>query len=444
MAYNYITLGELRAQLLARLQDSDGVYTLADEATLYLTEALRVLNAQTFQWNTDFQFDFNPGDTWKSINFPGSPRERTVTDTDIYTQMEAMLLEPQTGGVWTGTSQFNIGMLSAALQYRRDELLLQCAANPGNLLLNSPVLSTTSSLPDSTLDLFRVRWIAQDSSMPYVLGREDVNTANAFGPLLNIQPGSPESWLITANQPLQFDVSCPPNQPGTFDTLLSLAGLPLDPPTATLIGIPDDWTPALIYGALADVLANSPEGRDSARAKYCVQRYEQMKKAMLKLPWLIQATVASIPVDTPSVKEMDAWAQNWEQNWNPGDPNIVVGGVDFVALAPFTTNVVVSSVLTVIGNAPVPANEDDEVQLSMDGVDAVLNYAQHVASFKMGGADFGATMPLLEQFEAYCRKKNAQYAALGIFRPELLLEGNRGDEVDARFEQEEPRGQKAR
>lgn len=434
MAFSYITLGQLRTELLARLQDSGAAFTTVAEANIYLNESLRLLNALTFQWNADYLFNFNPGDSWKTLNVAGSPRQRTVTDTYLYDQIEAMLLEPMSGGAWTGTSQFNIGLISAALQYRRDELLLQSAANPVRLIQNSPVLSTTSTLPDSTLSLSRVRWIAQDSSMPYVLGREDVNTTNAFGPMLSIQPGPPESWMVTAVQPLQFEVSCPPNQPGNFDILASWAGASFTPPAATFVGIPDDWTPALVYGALADVLANSPEGRDNERSKYCLQRYEQLKKAMLKLPWLIQATVADVPVDTPSFQEIDAFEQNWEQVHNPTDPTIVVGGADFVALAPFATTTLVSSVLTVVGNAPLPTNDAAEIQLSRDGVDAILAYAQHVASFKMGGADFAVTMPLLEQFEAYCRKKNSEYAALGIFRPELLMEGNRGDELHPRFE----------
>lgn len=343
---------------------------------------------------------------------------------------------------------YNIGILSGALQYRRDELLLQSAANPVNIFLPGPVLTQRTNLPDSTLDVFRVRRIPADSTfeMPYVLGREDVTSVNAFGPLLTIQPNPPDSWMITANPPLSFDVSCPPNQPGTWDTILLYSGEPFDPPGATLVNIPDDWTPAILYGALADVLANSPEGRDSARAKYCLQRYEQLKKAMLHLSWLVEALVADIPVDTPSYKEMDSWLQNWEARQPDDDPMIVVGGIDLVALAPFnpSTGVIVSSVLTVIGNAPIPANDSAQVQLSRDGVDALLNYAQHVASFKMGGQEFALTVPLFEQFEAYCRKKNAQYDALGIFRPEMLMEGNRADKVDPRFVPEVNDGRPAR
>jgi hypothetical protein len=443
-----MTLGQLRAALMRRLQDTGNVNIPVAEANIYITEALRVTCAQTQAPGiVDFVFDFLPGSTWNTLNFAGSPRERTVTDTDIYSQVEAMLMEPMSGGTWTGTNQFNITQLANSLQYRRDELLLASAANTVNLLQSSPLLSTTTILPDSTLDLQRVRWMPADSSFvsPYALGREDVTTRDAFGVLLTIQPGPPDSWMITANSPLAFDCSCPPNQPGTWDMLVPFSGASLAPPASTLVGIPDDWTPALVYGVLADVLANSPEGRDESRAKYCLQRYEQFKKAMIKMPWLLSAAIGSIPVDTPSFKEMDAYAQNWEQTWPAGDPQVVVGGIDLVALAPNVPGdgSIVSAVLTVVGNAPIPASDSSLIQLDRAGVDAVLNYSQHVASFKQQGKDFFNTLPLFQQFEEYCRLRNRQYAALGIFRPDVIDQGNRGEERDPHFGKEPPNGKQA-
>lgn len=445
MPYAYLTLAQFRGELLQRLQDSAGVYTLPVEANLYIAEGLRLLNAQTAVWAQDFTFTFPQGSSWLSLNYTGSPRERTVTDSDLYMQMEAMLLEPMTGSVWTGTSQYNIGILSAALQYRRDELLLQSAANTVNIFGEAPLSSVRSSLPDSTLDLLRVRYIPQDGTMPYVLGREDAGTLDAFEPQGGITPSDPYSWKITDNPPLTFDLSNPPNQPATLDMLASFSGEPFVPPTPALVGLPDDWTWVALYGALADVLSNSPEGRDAERAKYCLQRYEQGRKAMLKMPWLLDASVAGISVDTPSFEEMDSFAQDWEQLWNPGDPTVVVGGVDLVALAPNPTFDLpsVQSVLTVVANAPIPVLDGDYIQLSRDGVDALLNYCQHLCMFKAGGKDFALTVPLFDEFEAYSRKKNSQYAALGIFRPGILMEGNRGELLDPRFEKEPARGQKA-
>jgi len=658
--YTYLTFGQLATALLQRLQDTAGTFTSPAEAQVYLTEALRVLNAQTAvgtsgQFGVDFQFAFSPGDTWKSLNVAGSPRQRTVTDVAVETQMEYMLLEPPSGGTWNGTSQFNITNLSNALQYRRDELLLLSGANTVNLTtILSPTAGVRTVLPDTSLDLRRVRWnssitpptassqpslpadavivgiypvlvvasqyqaavhrfytnvsgstfkypfdpsassgntsfsttefwgdsigsnlsvlattaitvdidvaliqnnfldtitvsavgyaitytsatpsistvipppfalsagqglqwalpvtvttavgnpafgsttaspasitspyvnasaylelhesrslsLSQESAtwsgfsillpapaMPitpptssentgngrsygsYTLWREDVVTANAFGNSLSLQTGSPESWMITANSPLAFDISEVPNVPGSWDLLLLFSGTPLAPPAATVLGLPDDWCWVAMYGALADCLSNSPEATDQLRAKYCQMRYERGMKAMMNLPWLLAASVANLPVDTPSFTEIDAYRQNWEINQPSDDPTIVVGGMDLIALAPFvpSTGVTVSSVLTVAGNAPIPINAAALVQLSRDAIEAVLAYAQHIATFKRGGEAFIATLPLYEQFEKFCREQNQRYANLGIMRTEMLLEGNRADEIDPRYPKE--------
>lgn len=415
------------------------MFTTTTEAGLYLTEALQVLNANTSIWNAQYVIDWVPGSGWQSLNQAGSPRVRTITDTDIYTQMQYMLMEPPTGSVWTGTNQFNITNFSQALQYRRDELLLASGANVVNITdINSPIAGVTTTLPDTVLNLRRVRWIpaAPSAQDPFTLWREDIRSANAYGDSLSLQSGIPESWMITANAPLTFDVGVNPNTEGTWDLLAMESGVALTPPTSNILGLPNDWCWVAKYGALADCLANSPEASDPLRAKYCLDRYQRGMKAMLNLPWLLQASVANLPVDTVSYVEMDAYSQSWETNANSDDPQIVVGGMDFVALAPFVPSAqaaTVSSVLTVVGNAPIPISADDPIQLSRDGVEAVLCYAQHIASFKMGGADFQATMPLYKQFEDYCAVQNKRYAALGIFRPEMLLQGSRGMDIDPEF-----------
>jgi hypothetical protein len=421
------------------LQDTNGVFTTTTEAGIYLIEALRVLQANTSRKTADYLVDFSPGSGWQTLNQPNSPRIRSITDTQIYTEMQYMLMEPPSGGTWTGTDQFNITNFSEALQYRVNELLLSSGANVVNLTnIPSPVVGTSTTLPDNVLHLRRVRWIPAalvNFQTPYTLWREDIESANAYGDTLSTQTGTPESWLITASPQLTFDVSVTPNTPGMWDLLVYESGATLTPPTSTIINLPNDWCWVAKYGALADCLSNSPEASDPFRAKYCLDRYQRGVKAMLNLPWLNQASIANLPVDTVSYVEMDAYSQSWEVNANPNDPQIVVGGMDLVAVAPFVPNTspTVSSVLNVVENAPVPILPSDYVQLSREGVEAVLCYAQHVAMFKCGGADFQATMPLYQQFENYCTAQNKRYAALGVFRPDLLMEGNRGDEIDPVF-----------
>jgi hypothetical protein len=54
--------------------------------------------------------------------------------------------------------------------------------------------------------------------------------------------------------------------------------------------------------------------------------------------------------------------------------------------------------LTVVENAPVPSADNDPVQVSRGDLDAVIDYAQHLAAFKMGGAEFTDTLPLMARF----------------------------------------------
>ena len=112
------------------------------------------------------------------------------------------------------------------------------ALNVINQLAASPVNSQRTILLDSTLDLRRVRWIPDSSvttESPYALGRGDVVSADAYGYSLAVQPGIPDSWRITANSPLQFDVSCPPAYPGQWDMLLLYGQNGLTPPTPSVL-----------------------------------------------------------------------------------------------------------------------------------------------------------------------------------------------------------------
>ena len=447
--YTYATFPELVAALLLRLDDAYVGYTSSTgagfvspvEAALYVTEALQTLNAQASVWPVDFVLDWPAGGPgWQSVPAAaGSPRARTTTDESLYTLMAYHLLEPPpAAGVWQGTTQYTLQSLSDALQYRMDELLQVSGANVQNLLQASPTAGYRTTLPDATLALRRVRWAPAvlSGAAAYPLSREDRITTSAYGQPLTTETADPDSYMLTANAPLQFDVNTVPSVPGQWDMLVLAAGPTLAPPAPTVIPLPNDWCWAAKWGALADLLGNSPEGADRQRAAYCAKRHAAGMRAMLALPWLLQATATGLSTDTPAVREMDAYAPNWEQTWPQDDPQVVVGGLDLVAVAPFVAAPapLLSTLLTVVGNAPVDPAQP--VQLARDGVEAVLAYAQHLATFKNGGDTFAATLPLLTQFESYCRRENARYAALGIARPEMLQEGGRGESLDPRYQGE--------
>ena len=123
--YNYLTLAQLRSALLLRLQDVSAVNMSVAEANLYIIEALRVLNAQTQAPGIiDFTFDFKPGryvehSQLHRLSSPAHRHGRADLQPD---RSDALRSEPMSGGVWTGTTQFNIAQLANSLQYRRYRL----------------------------------------------------------------------------------------------------------------------------------------------------------------------------------------------------------------------------------------------------------------------------------------------------------------------------------
>jgi hypothetical protein len=140
--------------------------------------------------------------------------------------------------------------------------------------------------------------------------------------------------------------------------------------------------------------------------------------------WLLTATLNGIVVDTPSLREMDGFLPEWQNN-SSAWPSLVTAGMDFLAPCPVAPTTGVSCV--VVGNAPIPVNDTDFVQVSRDVFDAILDYAQLLASFKMGGSEFTQARELEKNFFAVAMQNNKRLSNMGIFSNMLHLEGRRQD-----------------
>src|SRR6185437_12170169 len=145
--YNNTTYLAARQALALRLNDPSNTFWLDAELGLYLNEALRFWNALTQVFVQDWTVTLGPppsGSThafvWQStgntanalvgINHD-SPRLQTLTSIDVFTLAQYHLLEPPSGGTWTGTPQFNIADMAQALQRRQAQVLQACACNVG-------------------------------------------------------------------------------------------------------------------------------------------------------------------------------------------------------------------------------------------------------------------------------------------------------------------------
>jgi hypothetical protein len=428
MNYSWLQFSTATQQLSSRLADSSNVFWSYAECQLYIQKALRMFNAMTFTWKADFTY--NPTSLWNSLGLlASSPRLRTLTDTNSYTMMEYMLLEPPTGGTWTGTSQFTISDLSQALQFRRDEMLQ--VSNCNQLLLQNIALTPNTrrtTLPDTVIDVERVRYIPVTGS-PNTLYRDDTVAQEFYeAGYLQAPSGTPQTFMLSSEPPLSWDVDITPNQPGTYEAVVLESGAPFDPPTATLLGIPNDFAWALEWGALADLLGRESEATDRQRASYCLRRYQDGLNLLLKTPWAMLGKVNGVACDMPSIVEMDRYLPEWDSTPTSFGPCVVLGGIDFLA-APVGSGIGV----TVLANAPVPTLDTDYVQVSRSNWETVIDLAQSLACFKMGGAEFQQGLELESRAIQACAVENTRLKSTGSFSDILAQRGQVQDRTQGRF-----------
>lgn len=280
-------------------------------------------------------------------------------------------------------------------------------------------LPTTGSLSDTAIQFYQ----------PFLLTREDALSFQSFNPNYLQEVGYPMSWAVASEPPLSFDVDVAPTTPGYFDMLALNSGPTFAPPTPSLLGVPDDWSMAPMYGALADVLGQEAECTDRARAAYCLERYTSMLEMMKGSNWLLQSTLNGAVATTEALADMDCLAVNWQQSQN-NLPMVVEAGIDFVAPVPGVNQLLT---LQLVGNAPLLDPTSTYVQVSRDDWDAVLNYSHHVSSFKLGNDAFQATMPMLKAFYQYCAQRNSRWSTYGVFVKCLRSEGERQERSEPRW-----------
>ena len=411
--FKFLTLDQAVSALQGRLQ-STTLWTTS-ELTGYLTEALRFWNALTESYKITFVFQ--PASIWVNLGtLAGSPRLRTVTDVNLYTSMENMLMEPPTGGTWTGTNQFDIPSLEFALSKRRNEAIQAASCNLGLTTLPITPGTRSATLPDTVLEPFRMRFIpAQGFGDPIWLSREDIGAFNYWEPNYNQTEATPNAWDVISQTPLTIGVDNAPNVPGTLEFVTLNSGPDFAPPAATLLGLPDDWSWLPMYGALADLLEGEPERTDRAKASYCKQRFDQGLQIVRHANWLIDASTGNGPCDVLSLARADQYDTGWDAAASDGGfSKCVVAGMDFAAF-PNTA----SSNLTLVSNQPIPANGGDFLQISRDVADVIIDEAQHLACFKLPSGAFQQTMPLHQGFMKAATETNKRLEQLGINFKEL-------------------------
>jgi hypothetical protein len=416
MAYTYATNAQALADLAARLYDTTSQQWSLAELLVWLNEALRTWNALTSTWRQDQVVPLLPNTNWYDLStLAGTPRPYTVTDHDLLEALEYHLLEPLTAVyplVWSGSTQFTVQDLLDALGDRRNETL--GASNPTITRILIPALiSTTAVLPDNVIGLRRVTWlpVAGSGYSPVTLVQADLESKADYDWGYTVAPPEPPSaWLQNAEPPLTFTVDRVPPCPGQYECLVVQAGGAFSTAAATLLRIPDDWSWVVKWGALACLLGREGNAKDSLRAEYAARRFADGLSLLVDAPIVLGGRINNLPCSVDSVRNGDDFAVGWQAAGVPS--NLYTIGNLVGATSPLVA-ATYSATLSVVTNAPL---DPVFVQVSRDNYDAIIDYAQHLASFKMGGAEFAATLPLLQSFIKQASLFNDKLGALGDYQ----------------------------
>jgi len=247
-------------------------------------------------------------------------------------------------------------------------------------------------------------------------------------PLYQLPSGTPQTFQLSSEPPLAFDVDIAPNQPGVYEAVALQSGTSFAPPAETLLGIPNDFAWCLEFGALADLLGRESEATDRERAAYCLKRYQDGLNLLIKTPWIMLGNVDGLACSVDSLEETDRYSVGWDQNPNSFGPVIVTAGIDFLA-APVGHSVGV----TVLGSSPLLDSTNTYLQVSRDSWDTVLDLAQSLASFKMGGAEWKESLALEERAIKFCAAENSRLKSTGSFSDILMERGSSQDRAQARY-----------
>jgi hypothetical protein len=330
--------------------------------------------------------------------------------------------------------------LVSALQKRRDQFLLETGSVITHFV--QPGAQTTDgrvALPDTVIDVRRAAYL-NSLSLYALLWRSSESEANSFQYGWWTGQQAPSVYSVVEPAPVVVQVIPVPNLPGSLDLLTISAGAPLNPASGVVLGVPDDFSWVVKWGALCDLLTRDGQASDPLRAQYCQKRWvEGVRLAKLSTTAITgQIDGNNVPIN--SVFDMDTAYAGWQNNPATNPSILGLAGMNMLAVADPPNSAPHSIQLDLLRNMPVPVLTTDEIQVGREELDVITDYSEHLAAVKMGGAEFMATMPAYERMVALARKQNDRWRAFSRFPEDEHDRGRREKEQVRRdaHEKDEP------
>lgn len=425
-------MATLTAEISSALNDPGNVYWATAEIHQTIREGLLYWGALTSYWRARgaFQTVASPVTPFYdlSVQLP-TLRARTYTFDDLTQEIQYHLLEPANGVAGTGmTDQFAIGQITASLKRKANEFDIDA---PVTLTRNTfPILLAPGgrvTLDQSISLIKRAAWMTQATSVTTPLRRTDPYQAQSFEPLWNLNPGTPYGYSSSETQPIELQLVPPPLSTGALDLIYSETQ-DLTVAAGTVFPIPNEFVHAVKWAAVYEALATSGQGYDPIRARYCLERYDQYVKVSDLQRSILRVQVNDKPIPIDTLWNMDAARPFWQNRI--GTPTMCACVPDMIAFSDVPSSVLGIS-CDVVRSAPLPVADGDFIQLGREEMPYLFDFCRHVLSFKLGGAEFTATIPLYDNFLAGAVKRNQILVAKARFLGDLFGQPQKESDIEA-------------
>lgn len=383
MAYTHTTQAQAKTQLAARLGDPNKVFWFDNELEVYLHEALRTWAGMALPFRDRETLGLVAGQAFYST-VGASGLTQTVTDTSLARTIEYHLMEPPTSGAWVGTEEYSLAQIQAAISNRLNQLIAEAGFRYTTTAVAVGALAERVMLPEAVVEVVRAEWIDSSGARSPVWRSDGLQNQGAF-PGWPLTSGTPLTFSEIEGAPLQLTLSPLPADAGSLSLVVIESHAALDLTSGVVLAIPDDLTPVVKWGALADLLSDH-RGADAARAQYCEQRWKEGVELARMYPAVLLARLAAGPAPTSTLFELDSLLPGWGAI--SGTPT-TVALVSYDLLAVYPVPSAPSTItLDVVRKAQLPSSDSDYLQVAKETVGPLLDYAQHLALFKVGGREF--------------------------------------------------------
>ena len=390
-------------------------YWNAPELDLYIRMTMREFQVLTAYWRDRVTLTTAANTPWYDLNALGIV-PFTLQDTGILQQVGYQLLEYSgTQAGFINSNQFSLSAVAAAFDQRQEEILgetrLMVTDYPA--YSGGPPADGRIPLSSGVIQIHRADWFDTPGGQWGLVSRSDEMGASGWTPGWNLNPAVPQGYATALTRPFVVQLVPPPLNDGQLDLLVTSCQPYVYTGSPQGLQIPDDASFALPWGILASVLSQDAQSRDYRRAAYALNRFRGALEVLKSFPLVMQAWPSGIQQEPAGLYQLDHWKNGWRNA--TGSPTTVAnGGRNLLAASPVPSAPGAIALDCCVNS---PASQPDRTvtfDLAGDVVSGILSGAQHLACFKMGGAEFEGTFPLYQDFLTVAEKNADRLRAQSI------------------------------